>query len=204
MRDLPISIAAPIRASSPLWTLIGAMIFMGELPTVLQLGGMVLILAGFFIFSAAGGKEGFSWKSRSMIWLFAGTLFGSCSALYDKFLLNTMELDREVVQLYFSIDLVVLLGCALLVMRLKKTGYSFKWRWSIPATGILLILSDWFYFYTVGLPDIQISVISMVRRCSCVVSFGIGVWLFKDKNIKRKAFALALILTGVIILALAR
>ena len=36
MRELPISIAAPIRASAPLWTFIGSLILFSEVPTVLQ------------------------------------------------------------------------------------------------------------------------------------------------------------------------
>jgi multidrug transporter EmrE-like cation transporter len=41
-----------------------------------------------------------------------------------------------------------------------------------------------------------------MRRSNCIVSFTLGVWIFKDQNIKRKAFALLLILAGVALLAL--
>ena len=54
------------------------------------------------------------------------------------------------------------------------------------------------------MPDIHISILSLVRRCNCIVTFGFGVWLFHDTNIKRKALALLFILLGVIILALAK
>ncbi|MBR1953323.1 MAG: EamA family transporter, partial [Lentisphaeria bacterium] len=40
MRDLPISLASPIRASSPLWTVIGGIMLFGELPGVWQVAGM--------------------------------------------------------------------------------------------------------------------------------------------------------------------
>ena len=76
------------------------------------------------------------------------------------------------------------------------------WRGTIPATGILLIAADWLYFYTVSLPDMPISILSLVRRCSCIVTFAVGSWYFRDANLKRKAFALGMILLGVVLLAL--
>ena len=62
--------------------------------------------------------------------------------------------------------------------------------------------ADYAYFYAVSMPDIHISILSLVRRCSCIVTFAFGVWYFRDLNIRRKVIALALILAGVAILAL--
>ena len=44
----------------------------------------------------------------------------------------------------------------------------------------------------------------LLRRCSCVVTFAVGSFCFRDKNIKVKAAALAAILAGVVMLALAK
>jgi len=46
--------------------------------------------------------------------------------------------------------------------------------------------------------------VSLVRRCNCLVTFFVGVIWFKEKNIRKKAFALLLILIGVFMLALGR
>ena len=207
MRELPISIAAPIRASAPLWTFIGSLILFGEVPTVLQGIGMLLIFIGYYFFSVLGKLEGISFRgNRGVHLILLGTLLGAVSALYDKYLLNVIRIPRDTVQLWFSIDIAVLLGVAYLLCLLllrKKVQRKFQWRWSIPLTGILLIVADWLYFYTVSLPDTQISIISLVRRCSCIVTFAAGSWYFHDTNICGKVIALGLILLGVILLALA-
>jgi len=204
MRELPISLASPIRSSAPLWTAVGGIWLFGELPTFIQGLGMLIVLTGYIMFSFLGGKEGFNWKSRGMIFIIAGTLLGACSALYDKYLLNTLHLDRKMLQIYFSLDLVFILGAAYGIRRLFGAKHPFVWRWSIPATGILLIAADYIYFYALSLPDAPISMVSLVRRCSCVITFALGVRVFHDVNIKRKAVALALLLTGVILLAAGR
>ena len=46
----------------------------------------------------------------------------------------------------------------------------------------------------------MISVVSMVRRGSVIVSFMFGVMLFYEKNLRAKAFDLALMLLGLLFL----
>ena len=205
MRDLPISLASPIRASAPLWTFFGSMILYSEIPTVWQGVGMLSIFAGYYFFSVFGKLEGFSFRdSRGMHLIVLGTLLGAGSALYDKYLLGVLRLPRGTVQFWFSVDLVWILGLAYAVRSFCfGQKHAFQWRWSIPATGILLIAADYLYFYALSLPGTYISVVSLVRRCNCLVTFFVGVIWFREKNIKRKAFALALILLGVFLLALA-
>ena len=204
MRELPISLASPIRSTSPLWTLLGGILIFREIPTWLQALGMATILLGYMCFSILGKKEGFPWKSKGMQLIIAGTLLGAASALYDKFLLNTLQLDRQMLQLYFSLDLVVLLGGAWGIRTLFKHHHPFVWKWSIPATGILLIIADYSYFYALAQEEAPISMISLVRRCSCAVSFFLGAAIFRDKNIRKKCWALLLLLLGAALLALAK
>jgi transporter family protein len=202
--ELPISLASPIRSTSPLWTLAGGILIYREFPSWFQALGMAVILSGYILFSFFGSREGFPWKSKGMQLIIAGTLLGAASALYDKYLLNTRQLDPGMLQFYFSLYLVVFLGAAWGIRTLFGHHHPFQWRWSIPVTGILLILADFCYFNAVSVPDAPISMISLLRRCSCVVTFVLGVKIFRDVNVKRKAAALVLLLAGAAILALAK
>lgn len=203
MRELPISIVAPVRASSPLWTFIGGVILFSEIPSFWQAVGMLAIFTGYYIFTLMGKMEGITLRHRGIHLILIGTLLGAISALYDKYLLGILELPRNTVQFWFSVDLVAILGLAYFMRnKLRPQLHQFQWRWSIPATGILLIAADWLYFYAVSQPEAQISILSLMRRCSCVVTFAVGCWYFRDKNVRGKALALALILAGVVLLAL--
>ena len=46
----------------------------------------------------------------------------------------------------------------------------------------------------------MISIVSMVRRGSVIVSFLFGALLFREKNIKSKALDLALVMLGMLFL----
>lgn len=204
MRELPISLASPIRSTSPLWTMIGGIVIYSEIPTLWQAAGILIMLAGYFRFTALGGREGFPWRSRGMRLIIIGTLLGAMSALYDKYLLNILRIDRKMLQLHFSLDLVLILGAALTLRTLFGHKHPFVWKWTIPATGILLIVADYCHFFSLSLPEAPISMISLVRRCSCVVSFFVGALIFRDRNLGSKTWALLLLLTGAALLALAK
>lgn len=204
LRSLPISIVVPIRASSPLWNFIGGVVFFHEVPSPLQGLAMILVFAGYYLFSVAGKLEGISFrKHRGIHFIMIGTLLASASALYDKQVLGIWKIPRETVQLWFAVDLVLILGTLYAVRALFfRKGIAFQWRWTIPAAGILLIVSDYFYFASVSCPDTQIAMITLVRRgVGVVLTFLLGSAIFRDKNVPRKAAALALIVAGVLLLA---
>lgn len=141
LRELPISIAAPIGASSPLWVFIGGLILYHEVPTLWQAVAMILVFCGYYLFSVFGKMEGVSIQNyRGIPLMILGTLFGACSALLDKYLMGVMQLPPRGVQFWFSVDLVLILGAAWLI-REKCFGrhHPFHFRWSVPLTGILLI-----------------------------------------------------------------
>ena len=205
LHDLPISIAAPIRASSPVWVALGGICLFGERPSLPQFLGMAVVFIGYYLFNNIGHLEGFSWRSRGVKMVIAATLVGSASALYDRFLMHTLQLDANRVQLHFAIDLVLILGGVLLVQKtlpILHEDTKFQWRWSIPAIGLFLAIADWTFFHAVASPDAQISILGILRRLSVVVSFALGAWLLHEKHIRAKLWALACILVGVCILGI--
>lgn len=204
MRALPISIASPIRASAPLWTLIGAIAFFHEVPTLWQATGMATVFAGYALFSLAGRSEGIDFRRHAGVFFaFAGTLLGALSALYDKYLLHACGLPRDTLQLWFAIDLVAVLGVGLAVQRLTGLRRTrFEWRWTIPVVGLLLMAADWFYFGALSERNAAVSIVSLIRRSSVVLSFTLGALIFREQNLRKKAFALTAILAGVAILCL--
>ena len=201
MQTMPISLAAPIRATSPVWTFLGALLLYHELPSPMQAIGMATIFIGYFLFATLGKLEGFSWRSRGMTLILAGTLLGAASSLYDKFLLNSLHLNPTFVQFHFSLGLVVVLGLASLALRGQT---PFVWRWTIPVTGLALTLADALYFHAVAQPDSQIAVLALLRRSNILISFGLGGLLFHDVNLRQKALSLLIILAGTLILSLCR
>ena len=202
LKHLPITIASPIRATAPVWTVLGAIVIYSEQLSINQRFGLVVTFLFFFLFSFAGRQEGISFRDNKWIWFaIIGTLFASVSALFDKFIIRTV--DRMAVQAFFSIyQVVLLIPVVLIISRLNSTPLKLTRRWSIPLIGIFLLISDFLYFYALDFENSLISVVSVLRRGSVIVSFLLGALLFREVNIGRKAFLLAGILVGIMILIL--
>lgn len=202
LKHLPLTIVAPVRATGPLWTLVGALILFGEQLNIYQWAGMVLTLFFFFRFSTVGKLEGLSFRNNKWMWfIIVGTIAGSVSALYDKHILR--QVDRVAVQAWFSFYQVLLLLPVLWFVRRKRPEREpFYWRWTIPLIGLFLVVADFLYFYAISEPESLISVISALRRSSVIIPFLFGALIFGEKNVKKKALYLGGILIGIALLFL--
>lgn len=207
LRTLPISIATPIRASSPALVFLIAFVLYGERPAPLQAVGMVAVFAGYFAFSWAGRHEGIDFFRCRAVWCaIGGTVFSAVSAIWDKWLLQVHGLQVETMQFAFQVGLVAFYGTALAVCRTARRGKAdaFEWRWTIPFVGILLAMGDWLYFRGLAYPDVPVSAVSLMRRFSVVITFVLGAKFFHETNLVRKAIALAVVLVGIALICLGR
>ncbi|MCR5414123.1 MAG: DMT family transporter [Kiritimatiellae bacterium] len=204
LRTLPISIATPIRASAPALVFIIAFFLYGERPGAWQAAGMATVFAGYFAFSWAGRHEGIDFLRNRAVWCaFAGMCLSACSAIWDKYIFQIRGADVEAVQFLFQIGLVAVYAALLACRRLLgMAGEKFEWRWTIPLVGILLAGADWLYFRGISGDGVPISVASLMRRFSVVITFILGAKFFNERNLVRKGIALAAILLGVAMLAL--
>lgn len=204
LKHLPITIAGPVRSSAPLWTILFAVCFLGEKPSMVQWAGVAMILAAFQAFSLIGRAEGIRFhRDKWVACLILGTLLGAMSAVYDKVLLQNLQLRVATLQFWFAFYLVVVMLPFVLVWRygLKEVDRgTFEWRWMIPAVGVGLLITDALYFAAIASDGALISVISPIRRTSAVVGFLGGILVLKERhNLGWKALALLVMIAGVVV-----
>lgn len=204
LRTLPLTLATPIRASSPALVLLLAIFLYGEIPSAVQAVGMALVFTGYMAFSWAGRHEGIDfWHTPAIGFAFAGTLLSAVSSIWDKYVFQVAKEPIEVIQFYFQVGLVVVYAVLLVGQRACKLRHDrFEWRWTIPFVGLLLTLADWFYFNGVAQDGVAISVASLMRRFSVAITFILGALFFHERNLRRKGLALALVLAGIALLCL--
>jgi drug/metabolite transporter (DMT)-like permease len=201
VKHLPVSLAAPIRATGPMWTLCGALLVLGERPSGLELLGIVLTLASFVGLSFAGRAEGVHFhRNKWVAWIFAGTLLGAISGLYDKFLLGRVGFAASTVQAWFSIYLALLFLPLALGWKLRWwPRHEFHWRWSVPLVSAFLLVADYIYFTALRDPAALVSLVSSLRRGSTLVASAGGVWLFGEAGGRRKLLAVLGVVAGIVL-----
>lgn len=204
LKELPLTIAAPIHATRPVMTLVGAMIIFGERLNLTQWAGVLLAVASLFMLSRSGKREGIDFRhNRGVLLVGLAAVTGACCGLYDRHIMHSLE--PMFVQSWYVLYQAVLMSITIAILtifKVKKQGSSdtFHWSWAIPLISLFLSAADVAYLFALSEPDAMISVVSMIRRSSVLVSFSCGALLFHERNLKAKAFDLLLIFIGAILL----
>lgn len=210
MKHLPLTIVGPINATRPVMVLIGALLVFGERLNLYQWIGVLMAVVSFFMLSRSGKKEGIDFKHDKYIYyVVLAAVLGAVSGLYDKYLMAPLSeggigLDRMVVQSWYNIYQLFMMGGVIILLWLpkRKSTTPFRWNWCIILISIFLSAADFVYFYSLSLEGAMISIVSMVRRGSVVISFLCGAMFFREKNLKSKIVDLILVLIGMIFLYL--
>lgn len=203
MKHLPLTIVGPINATRPVMTLVGAMLIFGERLNPYQWIGVFMAVISFFMLSRSGKKEGIDFKHDRWIWFVVlAAVLGAVSGLYDKYLMG--RFNNMQVQAWYNIYQLFMMGGVLMFLwwPKRKTSTPFRWDWCIILISVFLSAADFVYFYALSMEDSMISIVSMVRRGSVVVSFLFGAMMFHEKNLRSKAIDLLLVLIGMFFLYL--
>ena len=190
MKHLPLTIVGPIN-------------LFGERLNLWQWVGVILAILSFFLLSRSGKKEGIDFKHNKWIGcIVLAAVLGAVSGLYDKYLMK--QFDPMLVQSWYNVYQVFIMCPVLLLLwypRRRETT-PFHWDWCIVGISFFLCAADFAYFYALSYEDSMISIVSMVRRGSVIVSFLFGALAFHEKNLRSKAVDLALVLLGMFFLYL--
>ena len=201
LQHLPLTTVSTIKASRPMFVVIFSIILFGERLNFLQWLGVAIVMTALFL-STRSKRHDTDQKTtaKGMTCMIISVLSGSASALYDKFILQ--HLQPLFVQSWTNIYITILLAIVILIQYLADREHfqPFVWDWRIPLIAVLITASDMLYFYSVKDPDALLSVISMIRRSSVIITFLFGALLFKEGHVKDKALDMVLMMVGIALL----
>lgn len=206
LKHLPITIVGPVNATRPVLVLLGAVFIYGEGLNMWQWAGVLTALVAFTMLKVSSNREGIRWAhNRWVVLLVMAALLGAVSGLYDKFLLSPsgVQLNRLFVQAGFNTiqALLMLLITGVLWWPNRKNA-PFRWHPAILCVSVFLTLADFVYFQAMSQSDAMISIVSMVRRSSVLVSFAYGAFVLHERNLRAKALDLALLLFSLVLMAI--
>lgn len=208
LKHLPITVVGPINASRPMMVLVGAMVVFGERLNAWQWAGVLLAFASILMLSLSSRRK----EAVDMRWLWctiAAAVFGAASGLYDKFVMGQMStlFVQSWNNLYQAIAMTLLCAVLRWIPRRRAAGADapqftpdpFHWSWAIPLISIFISAADFCYYTSLADPDSMISIVSLVRRSSVIVSFVCGVIIFRERrNIPTKILDLSMVLIGMV------
>ena len=158
-------------------------------------------MVSLLMLSRSSKRENVDFVHNKWIWFIAAaSITGACSGLYDKYIMRI--LDPAFVQGWYNFYQMLLMGLMMLALWMPNRHKStpFHWSWAIPLISVFISAADFAYLSALRQPDSMISVISLVRRSSVIVSFLCGAIIFRERNLKAKALDLAFIIVGMLLI----
>lgn len=203
MQHLPLTLVGPINATRPVMVLLGAILIFGERLNIWQSLGVLLTLLSISLLSISGRREGINFaRNRWIAHTFLAAVLGASSGLYDKYLFREIN-SPMLVQSWYSIYQIFIMTPIVYLVGLRSgERFALPKSWAVLLVPILLSLADMAYFYALAQDESLISVVSMVRRGSVLVSFMCGAYVLKENNLRSKALDLVFILIGMVLLYL--
>ena len=201
LKMLPITTVSTLKASRPFLVVAFSIILFAEQLNLWQWGGVLLALIGVTLLSLASRSEGINFTRNKGVWaMVVSILAGVASALYDKFIMKGME--PLFVQSWSNFYITILLAVCIFYKHSRDSRWkrTFKWDWTLLLIAVLITCADALYFFSLRQEGALLSVISLARRASVIVTFAFGAIFFKEKNVRAKSFALALLMAGMVLL----
>ena len=197
MKYLPLTTAGTLKAFRPVFVVLVSVLFLGERLNLLQSCGIVLAIVSLLTLSSASSREGIRFtRSKGVLYMLISIVSGVSSALLDKFIMRAMP--PLYVQSHCNVYITLMLGLILLFSRKR----DFVFDWNLVLIAVFITGADFLYFYALSMEGALLSVISVTRRLAVVVTFVLAALVFHERNITRKAFSLALLLTATLLLVL--
>lgn len=135
--------------------------------------------------------------------------FALCSAFLngvsgtlDKALMRSGKLTSTQLQFWYMLFLVLFYGAYIVITREKihwKATLKNYWIWIL---SIIFVIGDKALFIANQSPDSKVTVMTLLKQVSCIVTILAGKFLFKEKKIAYKLFCAAVIITGMVIAVL--
>ena len=203
LKTLPLTTASTIKASRPVFVLLGSIFIFGERLNAMQWTGVLSAILSLWLLSLSNRKEGISYSSNKGLWyIWIAVATGVSSALYDKYIMTFLQ--PAFVQSWTNIYITLLLVLCILFRKhvMKAEIQPFRWDWMLLLIALFITGADYMYFVSLKCDGALLAVISIIRRCSVIVTFVFGVFLYKEKNVRTKALDLAILLAGMVFLVL--
>jgi transporter family protein len=201
LKHIPLTIVGPINATRPVMVLVGAMLIFGERLNLYQWAGVLLTIVSIFLMSRSSKKENIDFRRNKWIWFVAAAaVTGAISGLYDKYVMRMLCPIFTQSWFNFYQMLIMTVICAIFWYPTRRKTTPFRWNWAIPLISIFICIGDFAYLTSLNDSSSMISVVSLVRRSSVIISFALGVLIFKERNLRAKIVDLGLILIGMILI----
>ncbi len=177
-------------------TLLGVLI-LGESLTLPKVIGMALVVTGLML---ANLKKNTTSKGMTLPVLAAALLncfFNAISGTMDKIYMQFMETSQ--LQFWFMFFMALIYGIVLLLRKEKISFKNIRTNYWVILMSISLVLGDRLLFEANANPLSEVTIMTVIKQSSVIVTVLTGWLVFKEKHILYKLLCTGIVLSGIFI-----
>lgn len=207
LKNLEISNALPLLALTPGFVAVFAFIFLGESLKMIEVIGLIFLIAGTFILENKNFKELFFpfsifLKSKYHRFIILALLLFTASSILDKLLLVKLNLSPISLTAFQHIYFALLFSILYIFFRSKEEAapVSIKKNNLGWIAFISILTIGYRYTQIVAVSLASVALVLAIKRTSVFWATVIGGKLFNDKDLLKRSLAAILILIGAILI----
>lgn len=202
IKKMPVSLYGLLDSTRMVFSTILALLFLGEVMTLPKFIGLLLVLSGV-IFVNLGQSSDEKVRLKYLAMAFAYCLLNAVSGFMDKKLMLDGSLTASQMQFWYMLYLSALYGVYMLVTKTPIKLETVKTNYWIPISSILFVLADRALFIANADPESQVTLMTLIKQSSIIITVLSGWLIFKEKHILKRAVCALVIMLGILIATLA-
>jgi uncharacterized membrane protein len=201
IKKMPVSLYGVLDSTRMLFSTLLALLFLGEVMTVPKLVGLLLVLGGvIFVNFRQSNEEKVKLKYLAMA--IAYCFLNAVSGFMDKKLMSSGDLTASQMQFWYMFFMAALYGIYMLVTKTPIKLETIKTNYWIPISSILFVLADRALFIANADPASEVTVMTLIKQSSIIITVLSGWLIFKEKHILKRLICAFVIMLGILIATL--
>lgn len=197
IKKVPVSVYGICDMSRVIFSTLLGVFFLGETLTAKGIVSLILVAGGLYFANSKKSAENENYQMKYIWIILAECLLNSVSGTMDKYIMSTGEITSSALQFWFMLLLSAFYLGYILIKREKlelKKAFTNPWLYVLSFS---LILGDRLLFIANADPESQVTVMTLIKQSSAIVTVILGKLIYKEKNILRKLVCASVILSGI-------
>lgn len=202
IKKMPVSFYGVMDSARMIFSTVLALLFLNESMTLPKGVGLALVLCGIVAVNLGNHDNDEKVKTKYLILSLASCLLNAVSGCMDKKLLGTGDIDSSQLQFWYMLYMTALYGVYILARRVPLRLGTLKTNYWIIVLSVLFVAADRALFIANEDPQSQVTVMTLIKQSSVIVTVLTGKLFFKEKHILKRSVCAAIVIAGICVATL--
>lgn len=201
IEHMPVSVYGILDLSRVLFSTLLGIVVLGEVMKVPDWIGFLLVITGLVLLKFVGFSKNTAAHEKVpplyVVLALISCVLNAVSGLMDKLLMSDPNVNDSFLQFWYMLFLVIYYGLYIIIRRPKIRWIPALKNYRIWILAALFVLADKCLFIANGYPESEVTVMTLIKQSSCLITILGGKIFFKEKDIVRRLGCAAIILAGI-------